>query len=217
MRLFGGILRFCWLSGQIFGCGDRGRNYFLSDPQNPPEHFAQPSEATSVAYKHDPHSCHNPPSPRDNWLRFPWTHGGDRTIHPQPPTPLPRPHHTMSRATTRIPRTPSLTVMLPLLSKLRNVAVGSLPRVPKVFLYFMGLLVLFNLNSFPFIWHCESPPSLFTYVFIAELFIVQIRYLDTSLASRYDSFFTGSRCWASRGRPGRSSRARGCTSSPRLA
>lgn len=49
--------------------------------------------------------------------------------------------------------------MLPLLSKFNNVAAGLFPGASKALLYFMGFLVLVNLNSFPFTWHCELPPS----------------------------------------------------------
>ena len=65
----------------------------------------------------------------------------------------------MSRLTERTGRGPSLTAMLPLLSKFNNVAAGLFPGASKALLYFMGFLVLVNLNSFPFTWHCELPPS----------------------------------------------------------
>lgn len=53
---------------------------------------------------------------------------------------------------------PSPAAALPLLSKFSNVATRLLPGVSKTGLYFVGLLVLVNLNSFPFTWHCESSP-----------------------------------------------------------
>ena len=63
----------------------------------------------------------------------------------------------MSRITTRTGRVASLTNMLPLLSKINNLAAGLLPGASKALLYLMGLLVLLNLQSFPLVWHCEPP------------------------------------------------------------
>ena len=71
----------------------------------------------------------------------------------------------MNRITnSRAGGVPSLATILPLLSKFSNGAAGLLPRASKALLYLMGLLVLVNLNSFPFIWHCESPLSRSPYV-----------------------------------------------------
>jgi len=63
----------------------------------------------------------------------------------------------MSRINTRTGRVPSLTNILPLLSKINKVAAGLFPGVSKALLYLMGLLVLTNIHSFPLVWHCEPP------------------------------------------------------------
>ena len=64
----------------------------------------------------------------------------------------------MNGAVNRTGRAPSLPAMLPLLSKFSRIAARVLPGLSKAALYFTAFLVLVNMNSFPFTWHCESPP-----------------------------------------------------------
>jgi hypothetical protein len=48
--------------------------------------------------------------------------------------------------------------MLPLLSKFSNIVARVLPGLSKASMYFVAFIFLANINSFPFTWHCESPP-----------------------------------------------------------
>jgi hypothetical protein len=66
---------------------------------------------------------------------------------------------TTSRVANRTGRVSSLPAMLPLLSKFSKVAARLFPGFSKAALYFAAFIVLVNVNSFPFIWHCESPLS----------------------------------------------------------
>lgn len=64
----------------------------------------------------------------------------------------------MSRIANRTGRAASLQAMLPLLSKFSNVAARVLPELSKASMYFVAFIILTNINSFPFVWHCESLP-----------------------------------------------------------
>jgi hypothetical protein len=53
----------------------------------------------------------------------------------------------------------SLSAILPLLSKFSKIPTWILPGLSKATLYSLALIVLVNINSFPFIWHCRSSQS----------------------------------------------------------